>query len=81
MEKYTVDEVADLVEGSDVETESESEIEEDASFSLPQYPEDEEDPTFPAPEKSDDEDSRSSWSSQTPILQGFFAKKRNYTHT
>ena len=73
MEKYTVEQVADLVEESDVETESESEIDEDASFPLPQCSEDEEDPV---PDRLNDEDS--SLSIQSPTLQGLYAKTYLY---
>ena len=47
MEVYTAEEVANLVDESDAETDSDSEIDEDPDFPLPRDSDDEGEPTLP----------------------------------
>ena len=49
MEAYTIHEVMDLLDGSKIDTESDSEIEEDPDFPLPSIESDDNDPVFSSP--------------------------------
>ena len=49
MAHYTLEETVDMIQDSDIELESESEIEEDPAFPLPSLLSDDEDPVVSAP--------------------------------
>ena len=64
MAHYTVEETIEMIQDSDIELESESEIEEDPEFPLPSLLSDDEDPVVSYPAEP-------TWTQQTTPSQGF----------